>query len=179
MGLFNWFKVQPKPIPPVRLTVFCTEEMLPCPLQIAHPDGLLGALLGVPRALDGDPKSRLPLETSMVPGAYSFTGESGTVAARVIERRIGDSYPGCDDASGATFRGLGVEERSWLEGSRWAVQLVISEVRAGETEIVLYLVDAADRLAALASGLVLDEVARRYFLPGEWQSHSGGAENVT
>jgi hypothetical protein len=179
MGLFDWFIAQPKPIPPVRLTVFCTEEMLPCPLQIAHPDGLLGALLGVPRALDGKSKSRLPLETSMVPGAYSFTGESGTVAARVIERRAGEPYPGCDDAAGATFRGLGAEERSWLKGSQWAVQLEISEVKTGETEIVLYLVEAADRLAALAAGLVLDEAAQRYYLPGEWQFHSGGAENVT
>jgi hypothetical protein len=179
MGLFDWLRVQPKPLPSVRLAVYCTEEMLPCPLQIAHPDGLLGSLLGVPRALDGGSKSRLPLETSMVPGSYTFTGESGTVLARVSRRGPGDSYPGCDDALKATYRGLGTVERGWLEGSAWAVHLEISEVDTGETEALLYIVEVADRLATLAAGLVLDEAGRRYYLPGARQSQSSGADSVT
>jgi hypothetical protein len=178
MGLFDWLKARPKPIPPVRLTVFCTEELLPCPLQIAHPDGLLGALVGIPRASDGDPQSRLPLETSMVAGSYAFAGVSGTVSARVSKRCPGEAYPGCD-AAGTDFRGLGEAERSWLASSLWAVRFEVSEVNSGETEVVLYLAEAADRLGVLASGVVLDEVARRYYLPGEWQFHSGGVESVT
>jgi hypothetical protein len=134
MGLFDWLKARPKPIPPVRLTVFCTEELLPCPLQIAHPDGLLGALVGIPRASDGDPQSRLPLETSMVVGSYAFSGVSGTVSARVSKRCPGEAYPGCD-AAGTDFRGLGEAERSWLAGSLWAVRFEVSEVNSGETEV--------------------------------------------
>jgi hypothetical protein len=176
MGFLDWLKAQPKPIPPIRLTVFCTEEALPCPLQITHPDGLLGATLGIPRALGRDATSRLPLETSMVAGSYSFTGECGTMLAQASERRAGDPYPGSGEGAEGGYRGLGVSERGWLESSLWAVQFEVSEVKTGETEVVLYLVEVADRLATLASGLVLDEVARRYYLPGEWQFPSGDRE---
>lgn len=175
MVFFRLFK--PKlalPPPRLRLVVFGTKETLPWPLQLVHPGGLWGALLGFPTALRRHQDPRQLLERPMEPGDYLFEGLPGTVVACVQQRHPGVPYPGREPGhEEVRFLGTGVVERLRLEDARWVVALQLTEVLAEVKDAVLYQVELADRLAALSAGVVLDQEARRYYLPGKWRVANG------
>ncbi|MHB0870364.1 MAG: DUF4026 domain-containing protein [Chloroflexota bacterium] len=175
MPFFSLFK--PKtvlPLPRLRLAVFSTEETLPWPLQLVHPARLWGAMAGAPTAMRRHPDPRLQLEQPMTSGDYLFEGLAGSVIACVQERRQGEPYPGQDAVGGAgRLAGMGPAECDRLERARWVIALQLTEVLADAREAVLYQVELADRLASLSEGIVLDQEAHRYYLPGRWRVSNG------
>ncbi len=170
MPFFRLFK--PKlalPPPRLRLVVFGTEETLPWPLQLTHPGGLWGALTGVPSIAQGCHRP-LQLERPMGEGDYVFEGLDAAVIACVQQRHPGDPYPGRERPNHAhPFLGLGSLERDRLEAARWMVALEFTELLGSISDALLYGMELADRLAMLSEGVVLDQEARRYYLPGKWR----------
>lgn len=175
MTLFDWLKS--KAGQPSKLTVFCMEELLPCPLQVVHPDRLLGALGGIPVVLNDPGTSILSLQTSMKAGSYAFKSGQGTVVAHVFERSEDDPYPG-KRSSGKSYEGLGAVERNWIENAHWAVVLEVSRVTAGYKAAKLFLASVADRIASLGDGVVLDDGARRYYFPASRETSAVGTQQV-
>ncbi len=169
MGFFGWLRPRISS-PRLRLVVFGTEEILPLPLQLAHPDGLWGALLGIPSIPGREPGKRIPLELPMEPGNYLFTGAPGEVLASVEQRSGRASYPGRDQrGSAGAPAGMSDLILERLENARWAVTLDLISVASEVWDAVLYQVELADRLAALSGGVLLDQVSHRYCLPGAWR----------
>lgn len=171
MGFLGLFKPRFElPPPRFRLIVFCPEEILPLPVQIAHPDGLSGAPVGVPEVLAPQPLPEFLLEQPMEPGGYLFQGHPADVLATVERRHRGSPYPGREAPRLAgSPAGVGAAERARLENAVWTVTLELAKMRGEIGGAVLYQMQLADRLAMLAEGAVLDQVAHRYYLPGRWR----------
>ncbi len=171
MPFFRLFKPRVSlPPPRLRLVVFGTEEMLPWPLQLVHPGALWGAQVGVPAAAKPSKNPRLLLEQPMEEGDYAFQGVHGTVIACVQQRRKGDPCPGIGASDDAPrIVGVGPAERERLENACWVVALELTEVLGELRDALLFQIELADRLADLSTGVVLDQEALRYYLPGKWR----------
>lgn len=172
MAFFQLFKPRlALPRPKLRLVIFGSEEKLPWPLQLVHPAGLWGALVGVPSIANRSHDIPLLwLEQPMEEGDYVFEGLHGTVIACVQRREKGCHYPRFD-SSLDVHRNLGInhEEYEQLEDAQWMVALELTEVLDQVGDAVLFQMELADRLALLSGGIVLDQEARRYYLPGGWR----------
>lgn len=172
MAFFRLFKPRlALPRPKLRLVVFGTEDKLPWPLQLVHPAGLWGAIVGVPSAANrSHDLPELWLEQPMEDGDYVFEGLHGTVVACVQRREKGGLYPRFDPSSDAHLDfGINSEEREILECAQWMIALELTEVLGQVGDAVLFQMELADRLALLSGGIVLDQEARRYYLPGGWR----------
>ena len=179
MDFREFLKPRIKRVPAVgQVTVFCTEETLPWPLQVVHPDGLWGAIVGTPQVMSGLGDMRLLLASPMEVGSYMFRGQYGNVVAHVGRRRRRDSHSANGPDLEPTYVGLGAVEQTWLEHAVWTVRLELFDVRADAKEAGAYLVKVADRLAVLAEGLVADEGTRRCYFPGSRQSAGQAAKEL-
>lgn len=106
----------------------------------------------------------------MEDGDFVFEGLRGTVIACVQRREKGVPYPRFESSIDA-HRSLGLGDEEWerLENARWMVALELTEVLDQVGDAVLFQMELADRLALLSEGVVLDQEARRYYLPSGWR----------
>lgn len=172
MELLRRLKADPEPLrPTLRLQVLSPEEILPSPMHMVNPNGLAGALVGIPLSMRKSSPSILSLERPMEAGEYLFQGLPTDITAKVRRAEKKDSYPTRDPRPGVCgYDGLEGETLPSVAAARWVVTLELSRRIPGSIgEAISFGMELGDRLALLTRGVVLDEVCRRYYLPGEWR----------
>lgn len=159
MPLFRRRRWEP-PEPRCSFLVGCVSAELPPVDAVAHPEGSDGALHGsvIQQTATGPMRVGDTVLVAMPTGGTWQLEPLRVDAALRPEREIWP-HVGLDDVLGERLSAARVDVRvQWLEGGE-----------APLAEDVLYGTRLADRLASLATGVVLDIAAFRAFGPAGWR----------
>jgi hypothetical protein len=155
------------PEPQLAMVISLSNQELPSCLTLANPAGAEGALQGMAGPADAKPAAE-NMAGPMQEGEYvAISPGGGTCGLRV--ERVAQSAEGLSlDPVMLEASGLTQEMLAKFNQPTWRVILEMTDPGNDVCEAVIFATRLAQRLAALADGVVMDTNAYRFFGAGGW-----------
>jgi hypothetical protein len=154
------------PEPQLTMVISLASEELPSPMMLGNPTGAHGAVPGLagPRDEKPAPENMMsPMQAGKYVAIAPAGGGCGLEIERVAQPRELSMSPGMLEVAGLTEEML-----VKFNHPTWEVILTLEAPGKDVAETVVFATRIAQRLAALADGIVWDTAAFRFFGPAGW-----------